>query len=166
MSIVTKLVVIIVAAAALILPTFTPLVYALDVPSSVEILELTCGLEFAAASANLLDYGSIAPNAISTAPGTVSVRNTGNTQGELFISGTDWKEPGGVVTQMLVGVTHFDDPGTLYDDMRVLSSTPTTLSFLPPLGSLSAQEFSVKGVLETPGFSGQLQQTVIFSTEC
>jgi hypothetical protein len=114
----------------------------------------------------LLDYGSIAPDEINTASGTVSVTNTGNTQGELLISGTDWKEPGSDVTQMLVGVTHFGNGATAYPDMSVLSSTPTTLSFLPASGSLSAQTFSVKGVLETPGFSGTLQQTVIFSTEC
>ncbi len=165
MSIGEKLMIVFGVALSLILPTFTPMVYAVDVPSTLEILELTCGLEFAQASANLLDYGSITPNEVSTASGTISVKNTGNAVGELFISGTDWTEPALLVPEMLVGVTHYRD-GEPYDSASILTSTPATLSFLQPGASLSAQTFMVKGVLENPGFSGVLQQTVIFGTEC
>jgi hypothetical protein len=165
MSLGMKLLITLGVALVLILPTFTPMVSALDLPSSVTILELTCGLEFASGSANTLDYGSITPDEISTASGTVSVMNTGNTDGELLISGTDWKDDTDS-TQMLVGVTHYGNAGAPYDSTSVLTSTAATLSFLPPSGSVSAQTFMVKGVLENPGFSGALTQTVIFSAEC
>lgn len=140
------------------------MVSALDVPSTVEIEALTCGLEFGLGFATTLDYGSITPNEISAGSGTISVTNTGNSDGELFISGTDWKD-GSDVPQMLVGVTHYGS-GADYNTMSILSSTPTTLSILPPGGSLSAQTFKVKGVLENPGFSGPLTQTVSLSAEC
>ena len=127
MSIATRLLIVFGAALSLILPTFTPMASALDLPGTVQIEALTCGLEFVEGFATNLDYGSITPNEISSGSGTISVRNSGNTDGELFISGTDWKDSSDV-TQMLVGVTHFGNGGTPYDSMSILSSTPTTPS--------------------------------------
>jgi hypothetical protein len=165
MSNLGKLLVIFGAALGLILPTFTSMVYALDVPSTVEIEALTCGLEFEASSAAALDYGLLTPNEISADTTPIAVKNTGNTEGEVFIAGTDWKDAS-LVTQMLVGVTHYQVTNTVsYDAANVLSSTPFSMALLSP-GTFFNLVFHVKAVLQNPGFSGPLTQVITYSAEC
>lgn len=162
MSIGEKLVIVFGAALTLILPTFTPMVYAVDVPSTVEIEALTCGLEFSEGSATSIDYGSLFPDEISSEH-DITVNNTGNSDGALLISGTDWNDVSDV-TQMFVNATHF---GTLpaYEDKLALTSTPDGITVLQP-GGTATLTFQLKAVLENPGFSGAAVQQVTLSTEC
>jgi hypothetical protein len=153
------------AVLALIFPTIASAVYAIDVPSTTEIQALTCGLDFAQGSVVSIDYGPLLPNEISTQK-DVSFTNTGNTDGTLFIAGTDWKDNTDT-TQMLVGATHFTafTPDQTYEAKAPLGTSSTNFGSLAA-GGLFVAYLQLQADLENPGFSGPLQQTVSFSTEC
>ena len=154
------------SAFALIFPTLVAsTVYAINVPSTTQIQALTCGLEFAQGSDTSIDYGPLFPDEISDQQ-IVSFSNTGNTAGTLFISGTDWIDAT-ETTQMLVGATHFTafTPDQTYENKAPLDTSSSNFGTLQAGASFGAY-LQLKAVLENPGFSGTLEQTVAFSTEC
>jgi hypothetical protein len=148
---------------ALLAPAAMPAVYALDVPSTVEVLALTCGLEIPANNPASIDYGSLFPNQVSEGK-VILFQNTGNTDGDVYFSGTAWLD-GSDGEQMAVGATRFGVGGSAYDTKIALSTTPALIITLEPDGA-NNREFQVKTELINPGFTGALSQTVILAAEC
>jgi hypothetical protein len=148
------------------LPAVMPSVNALEVPGTVEIEALTCGLELNPTSATSLHYGTLLENEESVEQ-SITVDPTGNTDVEMTISGGEWVDSMAEV-QMRVFVTHWSTtPGFSYASGFVLGSTPATVgTIFYPFGASFGLSFKIKPVLENPPFSGTLTQVVTLSAEC
>jgi hypothetical protein len=166
MSIVTGIFGLSAAAVLLILPAVMPTVNALEVPGTVEIEALTCGLELDPASATSLNYGTLLENEESVEQ-SITVDPTGNTDVEMTISGGEWVDSTPEV-QMRVFVTHWSTtPGFSYASGIALTSVPASVgTIFYPFAASFGLSFKIKPVLENPPFSGTLTQAVTLAAEC
>ena len=139
------------------------------VNGQVTIIASTCGLEIA--SGNPIGYGELKKDQIS---GVVSVglSNNGNTDTEVYLSGSEWKDStvGGTGQVMLVGATHYQ-PGTgggpAYADKTALTETATSTGIIasPAIAAVNV-DFQLKADLTAPAFAGAAQQQVFIGTLC
>lgn len=157
------------ASMALLLPAMMPAVSGQSVPSSVEILASTCGLEFNPTNPEI-DYGQLFSGQTSEEQ-FLQITNTGNSEGQASISGTNWVAPPDpdIPDEIVVipaGSTKYSSlQGITYADKTSLTQSSAVLSSsMQPGGSMDLY-FQLKADLAQP-YSGGLSQTVNFTVSC
>jgi hypothetical protein len=132
-------------------------VYAQTIPSTVTIIGV-CG---ATPTPSLIDYGALAPNAISSEE-TVNLLNVGNAPSDVDVSGTDWQDVGEV---MDVSTTHYSTSSGSYDSKTALSTTAGNLVTIPATQNMDTF-WQLQAVLSDPVFVGPALQTVTLTVTC
>jgi hypothetical protein len=158
-----------VTSMGLLLPAMVPAVSGQSVPSSVEILASTCGLEFNPDPPQI-DYGQLFSGQISEEQ-SLQITNTGNSEGQASISGTNWVGapdpdiPDEIVVIPVGSTKYSDAQGFAYTDKTSLTQSSAVLSSsMQPGGSMDLY-FQLKADLAQP-YSGTLSQTVNFTVSC
>lgn len=150
------------AGIALITTTTIPTAHAqLNVESTAIILGV-CGL---ATVPPTLDYGTLAPNQVSTEK-NLDITNTGNAQADVSVRGTNWVLVENVATNaMPVGATHYSTSSGSYDSKTAL--TTEDVQFLT-LTALQTQNtfWQLQADLSDPAIVGATTQTVTLTGKC
>jgi hypothetical protein len=133
-------------------------VYAQTIPSTVTILGI-CG---ALADPATIDYGTLAPNDISSEESVTLMNTLGNVPSDVDVSGTNWRDVGDV---MNVGTTHYSTSSGSYGSKTPLSTTPANLVTIPATQS-SATFWQLQAILSNPVFIGPAVQTVTLTVTC
>ena len=135
-----------------------------SVPSTVEIVASTCGIEIQNGSP--INYGSLDYGQTS-AEETVNYLPTGNLNSDITIYGSTWDDAVQVV--MPVGATHWsiNNPGTSYASKNTLQSAPGSTLVNQPAGFSSRIDFQLRADLLDPQYAGPgVTQTITFVQVC
>jgi hypothetical protein len=148
------------ASVVLLLTAIAPEVYnayAQTIPSTVTILGI-CG---ATPTPVAIDYGTLAPNAISSEE-TVNLLNVGNAPSDVDVSGTDWQD---VSEVMDVSTTHYSTSSGSYGSKTALSTTSGNLVTIPATQNQDTF-WQLQAILSDPVFVGPALQTVTLTVTC
>ena len=151
--------------AVLFVPALSPVANADTVQGQVTIVSAaTCGLNFVSGSP--INYGSLSAGEVS-ADQTLVIDNTGNAQGALSVSGTNWLDGGGAQV-MGVGATHYTTvPNTQYGSKTALTTAPVSAGIINPTTNLSVLwQLRADLIAGQAGFTGSTTQTVTLTTSC
>lgn len=141
-----------------------PVAHAVDIPSSVTILQPTCGLDIVSGSP--INYGSLNIGQTSQHK-EVKAENTGNAVADVAARGTDW-QPANGDDVMNVGATHYAGATFAYESMNVLTDTDEVIggNFPPGTELTTYWQLRVDLIAGQESFEGEAEQTVTFTGIC
>lgn len=152
------------------------------IQGSVTINALTCGISANPASGGGgISYGSINPGTVANADQSIRITNNGNTPTtSVTVAAGDWVTAGAVGSivehikaentaftldaNLVAGTFHPLSPTSLIGGTTTYGITPVT-STLSGSGSLDTY-WQLNAVLDNTPFSGQLTQTMTFTSGC
>ncbi|HKU50163.1 MAG TPA: hypothetical protein VJP79_09450 [Nitrososphaera sp.] len=166
----SKLALVSALTAALFCPVLAPVANAETVQGQVTIVSAqTCGLNFVSGSP--INYGSLSQGQLS-AEQTLAIDNTGNAQGSLSVSGTQWTAIVGAqsVNVMNVGATQYaPTPGAPYGAAPKvpLTTSPVTVGNISPTTNMNLfWQLRADLAAGQTGFTGATTQTVTLTAAC
>jgi len=136
-----------------------------QVTGQVNIIPKTCGIAFVGSS--VINYGDLLPGDTS-AEKTLTLDNTGNTDANVALRGTDWLDSSATI-QMNVGNTKFLTTSGTYASKTPLTLIDQPIDAVDPILTPAVNRdmfFQLQANLINPGFTGAATQTKTFTATC